>query len=167
MTDSYKKQVSLIIRILPLIAKEPDVALHGGTAINLFVKEMPRLSVDIDLTYLPINDRNLSLSNIREILGRVKLNLSRIITGIHISGPDEHSGESKIVCSLKGVNVKVEINTINRGALKKPMIMPLCSSAQKEFGLYAEMPLISFGQSYMVVKFAQLWIVSIQEIFLI
>lgn len=41
MNDRYKDQVSLLIRTLPVIAREPDLALHGGTAINLFIKEMP------------------------------------------------------------------------------------------------------------------------------
>jgi type VI protein secretion system component VasA len=54
MDKIYKKQVSLLLNVLPEVAKEKDFALHGGTAINLFVRDMPRLSVDIDLTYLPI-----------------------------------------------------------------------------------------------------------------
>lgn len=45
----YKAQVDLLLTILPLVAKEKSFALKGGTAINLFVREMPRLSGDIDL----------------------------------------------------------------------------------------------------------------------
>jgi predicted nucleotidyltransferase component of viral defense system len=56
MKDVYKKQVSLLLDILPEIAKEEVFALHGGTAINLFCLNMPRLSVDIDLTYIPASD---------------------------------------------------------------------------------------------------------------
>ena len=47
-------QVELLLRVLPLVAKEEVFALKGGTAINLFVRNMPRLSVDIDLTFLPV-----------------------------------------------------------------------------------------------------------------
>ena len=100
MNQAYKDQASLLIRILPVISGEIDLALHGGTAINLFNKEMPRLSVDIDLTYLPMDERDESLANIRKLLERIKVNLSKIIPGIHVTGPDEYSGESKIVCSL-------------------------------------------------------------------
>lgn len=57
MNESYKKQVGLLIRIMPLVYKIKDFAVHGGTAINLFVKNMPRYSVDIDLTYLPVKNR--------------------------------------------------------------------------------------------------------------
>ena len=56
MKDVYKKQLSLLLDILPEIAKEEVFALHGGTAINLFCLNMPRLSVDIDLTYIPASD---------------------------------------------------------------------------------------------------------------
>lgn len=58
MKDRYKKQVSLLIRIMPSVYRIKDFAVHGGTAINLFHKNMPRYSVDIDLTYIPIADRN-------------------------------------------------------------------------------------------------------------
>lgn len=50
MKEAYKRQVSLLLRTLPEVAKAKCFALHGGTAINLFVQDMPRLSVDIDLT---------------------------------------------------------------------------------------------------------------------
>ena len=51
--NPYFRQVALIVDLLPLIGKERDFALKGGTAINLFVRDLPRLSVDIDLTWLP------------------------------------------------------------------------------------------------------------------
>ena len=50
-TDLYREQVALLIEALPFIAKEKCFALKGGTAINLFIRDMPRLSIDIDLTY--------------------------------------------------------------------------------------------------------------------
>ena len=49
---------------MPFVAAEKDFALKGGTAINLFLRDLPRLSVDIDLTYLPIADRAQSLAAI-------------------------------------------------------------------------------------------------------
>ena len=51
LNSAYQKQVRLLLDVLPEVAKEDCFALHGGTAINLFVRNMPRLSVDIDLTY--------------------------------------------------------------------------------------------------------------------
>ena len=62
MKDSpFFKQAELMLRTLPLIAAEKCFALKGGTAINLFIRDMPRLSVDVDLTYLPIEPREKSL----------------------------------------------------------------------------------------------------------
>lgn len=54
----YYKQVQLLLRVLPFVNEEACFALKGGTAINLFVRNFPRLSVDIELVYLPDNDRD-------------------------------------------------------------------------------------------------------------
>lgn len=61
MEKIYKDQVKLLLDVLPLVSKGQCFALHGGTAINLFIRNMPRLSVDIDITYLPIEDGILPL----------------------------------------------------------------------------------------------------------
>ena len=61
MNSIYSEQVRLLLRILPILYKERDFAIHGGTAINLFVKDMPRYSIDIDLTYIPLDEREGSL----------------------------------------------------------------------------------------------------------
>ena len=77
--NPYFKQAELLVRILPFIAEKECFAIKGGTAINLFIRDMPRLSVDIDLVYLPIKERAASLKNIdlelKAISGKV---LSRI-----------------------------------------------------------------------------------------
>lgn len=75
--DRYRSQVALLIRILPFVAEEPDFALKGGTAINLFVRDMPRLSVDIDLTYLPVQDRKASLAAIDAAMKRIAALIER------------------------------------------------------------------------------------------
>ena len=54
-----------MLTILPFVSKEKNFALHRGTAINLFQFNMPRLSVDVDLTYIPIQDRDTSLTSIK------------------------------------------------------------------------------------------------------
>ncbi len=75
----YKAQVDLILQAIPYVAKETIFALKGGTAINLFVRNMPRLSVDLDLTYLPINTRETALKNISDGLSRIKIELEKAI----------------------------------------------------------------------------------------
>ena len=52
MKDTYAKQVMLLLEILPDVAEEKNFALHGGTAINLFHLNMPRVSVDRDKEFL-------------------------------------------------------------------------------------------------------------------
>jgi len=64
----YFRQASLVLEILPLINRHICFALKGGTAINFFIRPLPRLSVDIDLTYLPIENRETTLRNIDEAL---------------------------------------------------------------------------------------------------
>jgi hypothetical protein len=70
-SDIYRRQVKLLIRTLPAVAEEGCFALKGGTAINLFVRNLPRLSVDIDLTYLPVAGREVSLAEIDAALKRI------------------------------------------------------------------------------------------------
>ena len=81
----YYKQVQLLVQVLPLIANEKCFALKGGTAINLFVRELPRLSVDIDLVYLPVKSRGDSLVDIQQALGRI----SGVIEA-NLAGVDAH-----------------------------------------------------------------------------
>ena len=69
--EQYRRQAALLVRTLPLVAQEKSFALKGGTAINLFIRNMPRLSVDIDLTYLPVADWADSLHDIETALCRI------------------------------------------------------------------------------------------------
>lgn len=64
--QSYINQADLLLQVIPHIAKEKTFALKGGTAINLFLRGMPRLSVDIDLTYLPFVNRETALTSISD-----------------------------------------------------------------------------------------------------
>jgi hypothetical protein len=64
----YRGQVKLLLDILPMVARHQAFALKGGTAINFFVRDVPRLSVDIDLTYLPVGEREKSLTAIHNSL---------------------------------------------------------------------------------------------------
>ncbi len=107
MQATYKKQVSLLLSVLPEVAKEECFALHGGTAINLFVHNMPRLSVDIDLTYLPIEDRPTSATAISEALERIKASIERAIPRATVA---HRKDAAKLLVSVNGANVKLEVN---------------------------------------------------------
>lgn len=145
MDKIYKKQVSLLLNVLPEVAKEKDFALHGGTAINLFVRDMPRLSVDIDLTYLPIEERSTSLTNIAEALSRIQMNLEKIIPGVSIT---PRLDDGKLLISAGNVSIKLEVNLINRGALSEPTDLILCEKAQTLFDAFCSVPVVPTGQLF-------------------
>lgn len=69
ISQVYRAQVNVLLQVLPYVAKEEIFALKGRTAINLFVRDMPRFSVDIKLTYIPIDSRSEALHIIQEGVG--------------------------------------------------------------------------------------------------
>ncbi len=142
----YKKQVTLLIDVIPEIAKEENIALHGGTAINLFVRDMPRVSVDIDLTYLPIQDRETTLSGIKKALMGICQRISRLGSNYCIDKSRIESG--KLYISRAGVIIKLEVNLVMRGSLFKCERIALCKKAQDIFGSYCEISIIPKGQLY-------------------
>jgi len=79
LSPTFFNQVRLLVATLPQIHKEDCFALKGGTAINLFIRDMPRLSVDIDLAYIPIENRSASLSKIDSALKRIGKSIVRYI----------------------------------------------------------------------------------------
>ena len=109
MKDSpFFKQAELLLRILPYVDKERTFALKGGTAINFFVRDLPRLSVDVDLTYLPINDRDSALSDISESLNRISSDLENSLSDLRIDKGDEAELTSRLIIQKSGLTVKVE-----------------------------------------------------------
>ncbi len=82
MDDIFYRQVHLLLRLLPEVAKVDAFALHGGTAINLFYHEMPRLSVDIDLTWIPYGERESDLLQIVEKLIFISSEIKKVISDV-------------------------------------------------------------------------------------
>jgi len=147
MNEAYKKQVALLLDILPSIAEEESFALHGGTAINLFHLDMPRLSVDIDLTYIPFsNDRDVDLDNIRTSLDTIKTRLKKRIPTLRFSDGQRASEELKLICSTPDATVKIEVNQINRGLIADLCSRILCDRAQEGFDRFCEVRTVSVGQ---------------------
>ncbi len=145
MNTAYKGQVQLLLDVLPIVAKEECFALHGGTAINLFVRDMPRLSVDIDLTYIHVADRDESLRAINAALQEI----SERITALRRSIQIEHKpGVCKLLLSERGVQIKIEVNMVGRGLLAEPTQRPLCEAAQDQFEVFCAVPVVPFAQLY-------------------
>lgn len=146
----YRKQVELLIRTLPHVAEEECFALKGGTAINLFVRDMPRLSVDIDLTWLPVGERHEALSGIdaalSRIAGRIKGTDGRVT--ITSSAPKGQSEINKLVVRTPDrVQIKVEVTPVLRGCVYDPVMTMISGKAEDEFG-FAEINVLSFADLY-------------------
>lgn len=148
-SPEYRTQVDLLLRVLPFVATEQCFALKGGTAINLFVRDMPRLSVDIDLTYLPFDARSEALDGISQALHRIKARLDNAIPGITArtqAQSDDH--EAKLLCTLQGATIKVEVNTIIRGHLWPVRQMQIVEAAQSEFQKFATIQVVSHAELF-------------------
>lgn len=149
-THRFREQVSLLLDVLPFIASYPEFALKGGTAINLFVQDMPRLSVDIDLTYLPVQPREESLAHIHTLLqdlaGRLQQRFLRVKIREVQTMPQEQTRQ--LVCFAERVQIKIEVNTVIRGALFAPERRELCTAAQNMFGRFVKMAVLSEHDLY-------------------
>lgn len=147
--DLYKRQVALLIRTLPVIAKEPTFALKGGTAINLFFREMPRLSVDIDLTYLPIRPRAESLKDIDAAMKRMAGEITRIIKGAEVA-PSVLQAEgiiTKLIVRAGGVQIKIEVTPVLCGCVYEPQLRTVSKAVEEAIG-FAETLVVSFADVY-------------------
>lgn len=147
--DTYRQQVALLIRTIPFVAKEEAFALKGGTAINLFVRDMPRLSVDIDLTYLPVEDRATSLAAIDAAMMRIGDRIEQGIPGAKVN--PSRSADEKIVTKLivraGDVQIKIEITPVLRGTVYDPVVTSVVPTVEDTFG-FAEMQVVSFADLY-------------------
>ena len=143
--EIYKKQVELLLKVLPEVAKEDNFALHGGTAINLFIRNMPRLSVDLDLTYIPIMPRTKTLEDISTALKEIQKNISKVLPKAQI----EHKENiGKLIISLLGTKIKIEVNLVGRGLITEPKKHVLCQKAQKDYDAFAAIKIVPLGQLY-------------------
>jgi predicted nucleotidyltransferase component of viral defense system len=131
----FFKQAELLLRILPYIDKERDFALKGGTALNFFIRELPRLSVDIDLCYLPVNDRDSALTEISESLDRISTTIEKSIPDLRSNKTiDEETGLiSSLIVQQSGFTVKVEPNPVVRGSVFPSQLISLSKKAQNIF----------------------------------
>jgi predicted nucleotidyltransferase component of viral defense system len=146
----YFRQAELLLRVLPLVDREAVFALKGGTAINFFVRDLPRISVDIDLVYLPVGERDLSLREISDALVRISRNVESRIPGTKIvprkiKGSDLWSG-----CSVQreDATIKIEPNLVMRGSLFPPERRSLSPKARSVFELSVESRTLSENELY-------------------
>jgi len=146
-SENYRQQVALLVRAIPAIAKESCFALKGGTAINLFVRDLPRLSVDIDLTYLTLLPRERSLGAIDKAMKRISAHLTKEIQGARVQTSSVEGNVNKLVLRQGNVQIKVEVTPVLRGCAYTPELRAVAPAVEEDFG-FAEMKVVSFADLY-------------------
>jgi len=144
----YQKQVALLVRALPHVAEEKDFALKGGTAINLFEHDLPRLSVDIDLTWLPVGD---FASDTRDISAALEAIGERLRSGplrlqVQTSGTAA-TGVHRLIASRNRSRVQIETTPVMRGTVHPVRTMRVRPGVEQNFG-FAEMQVLDFADLY-------------------
>ncbi|WP_280637084.1 nucleotidyl transferase AbiEii/AbiGii toxin family protein [Rhizobium sp. 16-449-1b] len=130
--------------ILPVIDRQEAVALKGGTGINLFYRDMPRLSVDIDLTYLPIEDRETTLKNIDTTLEHIREGLIRKLRGVSVQRiAGGGNNDTRVLVGQGNAEIKIETSPVARGTVHPPERRRVSAAVEDQFG-FAEMQVVSF-----------------------
>ncbi|KJF65127.1 nucleotidyl transferase AbiEii/AbiGii toxin family protein [Rhizobium nepotum] len=141
--DQYQAQVRLLMRLLPIVAREACFALKGGTAINLFVRNLPRLSVDIDLMYLPVHDRPEALAGIDASMKRIKAAALAELPGARVTENIHDGAILRLLVIAEGTQVKIEVSPVLRGVVHEPSTIPVTEVVEEAFG-FAETSVVSF-----------------------
>lgn len=149
LSERYRRQVALLIDVVPFVAAEPCFALKGGTAINLFIRDLPRLSVDIDLTYLPVAPRPESLAGIDAAMKRIAAATRAGLRQVRVT--EVVNAREQIVTKLTvqrpDAQIKIEVTPVLRGCVYEPGMRAVSPRVEDEFG-FAEMQVVSFADLY-------------------
>jgi len=148
-SEQFRRQAALLIRTIPFVAEESCFALKGGTAINLFLRDVPRLSVDIDLTYLPVKDRAASLAEIDAAMKRIEERITGKLRGAQVTSVKLKAENivTKHFVEEDGVQIKIEVTPVLRGCVYEPAKRATSPKAEDQFG-FAEIQVVSFADLY-------------------
>ncbi|RYG57637.1 MAG: nucleotidyl transferase AbiEii/AbiGii toxin family protein [Alphaproteobacteria bacterium] len=148
MKQEYIDTVRLLIEVAPVVFRSPRFAMKGGTALNLFVQDMPRLSVDIDVVFTgPPLLREEALAAIETDLKDITASLEA--QGLSTAHPRKASGDDvKLFISDGKVEVKVEVNHVFRGSLLPVQSIKLALAAQDMFTSDLSVPMLETAELY-------------------
>jgi hypothetical protein len=121
------------------VRRQPDE--HAGG------KWLPRLSVDIDLTYVPVLSRGRSLGAIDKAMKRIAGRIENGIRGARVTPGVTESAATKLLVRADGAQTKIEVTPVMRGCAYEPELRAVSSAVEREFG-FAEMPVLSFADLY-------------------
>lgn len=148
MNQIYLDTARLLTQVAPIVMESGVFALKGGTAINLFIRDMPRLSVDLDLVFpdyrLP-RDQALALINeaILQSAARLKIRgfQTRTVTATG-------AGETKLLVRRGDIEIKVEVNFVMRGTVQSVRNASLSPIAREALQADIEIPVTSLEDVY-------------------
>jgi predicted nucleotidyltransferase component of viral defense system len=148
MNPAYLATARLLTQIAPVVFESGIFALKGGTAINLFLRDMPRLSVDLDLVFTDHRiPRAEALAAINEALRAGRDRLVRL--GFKVQARSAADlGETTLLVQRDGLMVKVEVNTVIRGAVHPTQMLGLTAAASDALMADLELPLLSSEDIY-------------------
>jgi len=149
MNKNYVDTVRLILGIAPHVFQGPLFAMKGGTALNIFLHDMPRLSVDIDLVFVDVRaSRDAALSAIQKELRSLAQRLEPLgYKSVLLKTKDKD--EVKIMVSREHkISVKVEVNYIFRGTLLPVTPMLIASKARELFATDVTVPVLAKEELY-------------------
>jgi predicted nucleotidyltransferase component of viral defense system len=149
LSESYRRQVALLIAVMPFVAAEDVFALKGGTAINLFVRDMPRLSVDIDLAYLPVAPRPESLAAIDAAMKRIAAAIRAGVRGTRVNEVINAREQivTKLTVQTRDAQIKIEVTPVLRGCVFAPEVRSVSASVEDTYG-FAQIQVVSFADLY-------------------
>ncbi|RKT98691.1 nucleotidyl transferase AbiEii/AbiGii toxin family protein [Burkholderia sp. Nafp2/4-1b] len=151
MNNQYLNTVRLMLSIAPEVFDSPHFAMKGGTAINMFVQDLPRLSVDIDVVmraHEPNRDEALAIINAE--LARAKTAIERQGYAVTVAGASgKNKGDDvKLLVSSSDAQVKVEVNYVFRGTLMPTVTRSVVPHAQELFRVDLEVPTLDDAELY-------------------
>lgn len=148
MEKSYVDTVRLMLEVAPEVFASGRVAMKGGTAINFFAQDMPRLSVDIDVVFVPHQTpRDTALAEIANELSALQTRLNR--RGIKAEVASSKTGdETKLFARRDRIEVKIEINHVFRGTLLPVETRSLTKTASDLFTTALAVPTLAVAELY-------------------
>ena len=148
--EQYIAQVTLLLDCLPALADQNIFALKGGTAINFFIQDLPRLSVDIDLTFVSTEQREQALGAIAEGLNALKKSIARRNRRYQIRDLTTQEGNlKKLIVSDGATKIKIEPNVIMRGTLLPTIKMNIKKEVEDRFAYSVKhIPILAEAELY-------------------
>jgi predicted nucleotidyltransferase component of viral defense system len=148
MNDAYIRTVQLLLEIVPAVFETPAFAMKGGTALNLFVQDMPRLSVDIDVVFVRHDlAREEALQAIGAELATAQKRVAALGHEVELR-KNKDGAEAKMFVRSADAEVKVEVNFVFRGTVLAPTRRSLTPAAQQMFAADIQVPVLADAELY-------------------